>query len=174
MGQCANTPQPYSAQTAWLIRFKKQNASLKEHLQNGTLRYEEDDKERTKTAGLPGKALPTHALTHKLRYATSSGRFRERASDFCASFSSSSPHSLSVPCLSLVFTPSHAQIFSQVIQITVLSMSRLTFASGLQKGQEAFFFFFFPTRPPSLNSFTQQNTSLLLSSLFTQFLYLYY
>lgn len=68
-----------------------------------------------------------------------------------------SPHS---PCLSLVFRSLARTDFlsGDPDHSSLLNMSRLTLASGLQRGQEGCWVFFY-TQPPSLNFciFTLQN-----------------
>lgn len=107
-----------------------------EALQNDTVSQRRKVTEGNKTAELPGSASPTHTLTYKCRYATYSRRFTE---------SNPPPHTththantLSLFRVSLVFSLSHTQIFSQVIQIRVLTVSRLTLASGQHREQKVF------------------------------------
>lgn len=117
---------------------QKAQPFLVEAVQNGTLSQCKKVTEENKTAELPGGASPTHTLTHKCRYAAYSMRFTE---------SNPPPHTDThlhtytpspLLCLTVVFLLPYTQIFSQVIQIRVLIVLHLTFASGQHKGQKVF------------------------------------
>lgn len=116
---------------------QKAQPFLVEAVRNGTLSQCRKVTEENKTAELPGGASPTHTLTHKCRYAAYSVRFTEVTllHTQTHTYTHTPPPLL---CLSVVFLLSHTQIFSQVIQIRVLNVSRLTFASGQHRGQKVF------------------------------------
>lgn len=114
---------------------QKAQPFLVEAVQNGTLSQCKKVTEENKTAALPGGASPTHTLTHKCRYAAYSMRFTEsnpppHTDTHLHTYTPSPPF--------VVFLLAHTQIFSQVIQIRVLNVLRLIFASGQHRGQKVF------------------------------------
>ena len=161
--QCTNTLWPYSVQTLRLIKVKQQNSSWS--------RWDKDDKKKTKNPRLPGSFAHPHtdlqAQICHLQYSLTLlhvRALRHMETQWCfdnipsviyrarirllPSFSDFFPSlgvSVHVSFLLQLYTHTHTHIFSQVIQITVLNVSRLTLASGSGTTHRAGGF---PTQPP--------------------------
>lgn len=134
--RCANSWRHWGRYWSRHRVSQKAQQFLVEALQNNTVCQRKKVTEENKTAELPGSALPTHTLTYKCRYATYSRRFTE--SNPPHTHANTQRHTHTSSFVSLVFSLSYKQIFSQVIQIRVLNVSHLTFASGQHRGQKVF------------------------------------
>lgn len=153
-GRCAHARlQPYSVETAWLIKFKKQNGCWRSICRMAHF----TDTETTKRKLNRGVAWERFAHPHTdpqaqichLQYVIYRACIR-----LLPSFSDFLSPTLRVSLL--FFAPSHAQIFSQVIQITVAYLICHAWLSPQDyRGLLGFFY----TQPPSLNFciFTLQN-----------------
>lgn len=133
-----NALGPYSVQTLWRIKVKKRSRSWWRLCRMAHFPSARKWQRKTKLQScLEAHRPPTHWPTSADMLLTACDLLKVT---FLHTQTRTYTHTLLPPLLflSVVFLLPHTQIFSQVIQIRVLNVSRLTFASGQHRGQKVF------------------------------------